>query len=463
MLFCGLVLFLFALGFTAMTKHVPNSGAFYAYALHGLGKGPGIGLALVTVVAYLFLNICFYAFIGFYGGALLDEFLGWHTPWWVCALLAAVLVTVLGARQIDVGAKVLAVLVTAEVAILLVIAIAVLVHGSPEPISFESFSPKAVLFGGGTSALLVLGFGAYLGFEGTAIYAEEARDPHRTVPKATYAVVIALAVFYAFTFWILTVAFGAKGVLSMAAGPKFEDMVMIAGENALGHWAYVVLSILIVTSFMACALSFHNATTRYVFSLARERLLPRKLADLGAVTQAPYRSSLLISAITIVFLAVCAPLVHDVYMGLALWTYAVGVQGLVFAQAMAAISVVVFFLRDRRGHTWWRSVIAPALGAVGLTIGFILIITHFDITSGMEGWINWVLIAPTPVLFVGGFVVSAVLKRRSRQTWEELGYQDETREEREEESVRAASGTTQATASGTKGDEDGSGRVDTYA
>ena len=427
MLLCGLILVLFAFGFTAMTRHVPNSGAFYAYALHGLGKGAGIGLAMVTVFAYVFLNLAFYAFIGFFGNMLCSTLLGADVPWWLCSLVALALVGFLGARQVDVGAKVLAILVGLEIAILLVICLAVLIHGGPEAPSAAGLDPRAVLFGGGTSALLVIGFGAYLGFEGTAIYAEEAKNPGRTVPRATYGVVLGLAVFYAFTFWILTLAFGVDGVLALAASDSFEDMLMVASGQYLGEWAVTAISILVVTSFLACALSFHNASTRYVFSLAREGLLPAKLARLSPRTQAPSRASLLISALALVAIFIAAFTVADPYLGLALWTYATGVQGLVFSQAVAAIAVVAYFVRNRRGHSVWRVLVAPALGALGLTIGFLLIVSNFEITSGMQGWVNVALIAPTPILFLAGFVISAVLRKRRPQTWEELGRGDQQR------------------------------------
>ncbi|WP_394160152.1 APC family permease [Galactobacter valiniphilus] len=428
MLLCGAVLLLFAFGFTAMTLHVPNAGAFYAYARHGLGRGAGVGLALVTLFSYVFLNLAFYAFIGFFGSMLFENLWGIAVPWWACALVAALGVGILGARQVDVGAKVLAVLVTAEVAILLVLAVAVLVQGGPEPVSGAGFDPAHVLFGGGIAALLVIGFGAYLGFEGTAIYAEEARDPDRTVPKATYAVVAGLALFYAFTFWILTVAFGVDGVIAFALGDGFADMVPVAATGYLGAWAGDVISVLIVTSFLACALSFHNASTRYVFSLAREGLLPRRFKRLSARTQAPVAASVAISALAVAALVVAALTIADPYLGLALWTYATGVQGLVFSQAVAAIAVVAYFARDRRGHSLWRVLVAPALGAAGLCLGFVLIVSNFEITSGMQGWVNALLIAPTPILFLAGFAVSAILRRTRPQTWEELGRADQERQ-----------------------------------
>lgn len=367
MLFCGLVLGLFAVGFTAMSAHVPNAGAFYAYALHGLGKGAGMGLAFITVFAYAFLCVSFYAFFGYFAQMTMNDLLGIDMPWWVWSGAAVLIIAFLGVRQIDVGAKVLAVLVTAEVAILLVLALAVIISGGPEPISGAGFNPNNIFFTGGVSALLVIGFGAYLGFEGTAIYAEEAKNPKRTIPLATYISVAALAIFY------------------------------------------------------ACILAFHNAATRYLFSLGRERIMPAAFAKTNPATGSPATASMVLSGICALAIVVAGFSVADAYLGLALWTYATGVQGLVFGQAMAAIAVVAYFLRDRKGHGIWRVLIAPGLGALGLVIGFTMIVMNFEITTGMEGAINWILLAPTPVLFGGGFLYAAWMKRRSPEDFANLG------------------------------------------
>ena len=295
-----------------------------------------------------------------------------------------------------------------------------LAAGGPEPISLASFAPENVFFAAGSGALFVFGFGAYLGFESTAIYAEEARDPARTVPVATYISIAFLGVFYAFTFWILTVAFGIEGVLRLALQDDFQDMVFHAGDAYLGAWASVTMRVLIVTSFFACLLAFHNASSRYLFSLGRERLLPSWLAQTQPTTQAPHHASLVISIVSLVAIAVTIISGADPFLGFALPVYSIGVAGLVFAQAVAAIAVVGFFLRGRRGHSIWRVLVAPALGALGLIVGFVLIATNFDLVTGLQGPVNLALLAPTPALFVAGIVVGIVLKRRRPRHYAEL-------------------------------------------
>ena len=412
-LFCAVVLIFFALGFTAMSKSVRNAGAFYAYVSRGLGKPFGLGVSSVTVFAYISLVISFYGFIGFFAQFTFAELFGLDLPWGVWSLISVAIVAFLGYRKIDVGAKVLAVLLTLEVAILLVFAVAALADGGPEQWSFASFDPANVFFAPAAGTLFVVGFGAYLGFESTAIYSEEAKRPERTIPRATIIAIAFLGIFYAFTFWILTVAFGVEGVVEMARSDAFETMVIEGTGSLAGAWAAFAMKILIVTSFFACVLSFHNACTRYLFSLGREGLLPRALGRSSAKSQSPAAASLTLSALSALGVLIAIVIGADPFLGLALWTYATGVQGLVFAQAVTAFAVVWYFIKDRRGHSLWRVTIAPVLGAIGLAVGFVLIVTNFEVVTGLEGPINQLLLLPTPILFIGGIIVGLVIRARN--------------------------------------------------
>lgn len=422
MLASGVVLILFAIGFTAMSRYVRNTGAFYAYAAAGLGKPIGVGIAFVTIVAYAFLCICFYALLGFYANLTAVHLLGVDLPWDVWAAVSVLVIGFLGYRRIDVGAKVLAVLLTAEITILLIISVAVILQNGPAvgEATAASFDPRNVFLASGASALFVFGFGAFLGFEGTVIYAEEARRPTRTVPRATYIAIAFLAVFYAFTFWALTVAFGADGVIELANSEHFEEMMFIAGENALGAWAAVVMEVLIVTSFFACTLAFHNACSRYLFSLGRERLLPAPLARTHARMRSPHVASLTLTVVCLVAIVVAALAGADPFTGLGLWAYAIGTAGLIFAQGVAAVSVIGFFRRDRRGHRAWTVLVAPVLGAIGLLGAFVVIAVNFELVSGMTGPVNGILLATVPFVFAVGITVGIVMRRRSPERYAAL-------------------------------------------
>ena len=49
---CAVVLLLFAVGFCAMSPHVPDAGAFFTYVRHGLGRPLGMGAAFLALATY---------------------------------------------------------------------------------------------------------------------------------------------------------------------------------------------------------------------------------------------------------------------------------------------------------------------------------------------------------------------------------------------------------------------------
>src|SRR5699024_7311141 len=61
----GLLLVLFAVGYTAMSREIQNAGAFYAYVTEGLGNRQGIAAAILALVSYNMMQIGLYGLFGF--------------------------------------------------------------------------------------------------------------------------------------------------------------------------------------------------------------------------------------------------------------------------------------------------------------------------------------------------------------------------------------------------------------
>ncbi|WP_168929333.1 APC family permease [Nocardioides sp. GY 10113] len=407
MLAAGVVLMLFASGFTAMTRYVRDAGAFYAYTTEGLGAPVGSGAAALTTYGYTALLLGFYGFVAFFAQMTAADLFGIDLPWIVWAVLIAAFIGFLGYRQVDMGAKVLAVLLTAEVALLAVLSLAVLIQGSPEPLTLAPFDPSNWLTAEGAGGLFVLGFGAYIGFEGTAIYAEEARNPERTIPRATYIAIGFLGVFYAFTFYCFIAAFGMDGVVAAAQG-DFESLPFVWADEYLGTLALKVLQVLIVTSFVACLIAFHNACSRYLFSQGRSGLLPAVLGKAHPKHHSPYVGSLALTALSVAALLLTQVVGWDPYLDLGLLAYGTGVVSIVAAQALCAIAVLAFFGRDRRGHSPLRVVVAPVLAVAGLVTGLYLILTNFVVVTGYTGTVNTVLMLLPAVAFASGVAWYAI-------------------------------------------------------
>src|SRR5688500_8314672 len=145
----GLVLLLFSVGYAAMSHQVTNTGAFFAYVGRGLGIGPGVGSAFASLGAYLTIQLAVFGFCGAVMAGQLADQAGIDLSWWVWALTAWALVLGLSALSVDIGAKLLGVLMVLELLSLALVAAAVLLGGGTGGLDLgASFSPGNVFAGG---------------------------------------------------------------------------------------------------------------------------------------------------------------------------------------------------------------------------------------------------------------------------------------------------------------------------
>lgn len=118
--------------------------------------------------------------------------------------------------------------------------------------------------------------------------------------------------------------------------------------------------------------AFHCNTARYHLALSRDGLLPRAMSRTHPRYGSPVVASAaqlgLLAAVVIGFTLAS----QDPYLGMGTSLYGLGVLGIVLLQAIAAAAIVGYFLRHRRGESVWGTIIAPALGGIGLVTGIVL-------------------------------------------------------------------------------------------
>ncbi|MCI0686046.1 MAG: amino acid permease, partial [Sporichthyaceae bacterium] len=189
--------------------------------------------------------------------------------------------TTVGLLRITINARVLALALIAELCIIMLFDLGSLIHAA-DGISLDPLMPDR-LFVDGVGGVLALGMAAFVGYESGPVFAEEARGP-RTVPRATFAALAFLGLFYAFSAWALAIGVGPDRVVDAArdpaAGLPFSVFEASYGP-AYGPPLVSVATVLLVTSIFAAMLSFHNGVARYLFALGRERVLPPALARTG--------------------------------------------------------------------------------------------------------------------------------------------------------------------------------------
>jgi amino acid transporter len=305
-----LLLLLFAAGYTAMASCVTSAGGFYAMIARGLGGQAGGAAAMVAILCYVTLQFGLYGLLGAVAAEALHAQFGLTIPWWVCALVAMATVAGFGYRQIDFSAKVLALFVVAEYVVVLTLDLLILGQGGAQGIDFKSFAPQTVASGNPFIGLLFC-FAAFIGFEATTIYSEEAKDPRRSIPIATYAALLLVGGFYSFSLWCLVLGAGSdKVVATIAALSDPTNLLYALSDTYAGPLLTTVLRGMFIASIYAGLIAFHNSTARYFFSMGREGLLPAPLGWTHARHKSPHVASLLqtvlCAAVVVAFAAVGA-------------------------------------------------------------------------------------------------------------------------------------------------------------
>ena len=363
-LLVGAVLGLFSVGYVAMARHVKNAGAFSAYVARGLGRPCGVGAAWVALLAYNALQCGLYGVVGAAAAPLLDAWFGIAAPWWAIALAAWGLVAVLGVQRVDVNGRVLAALLVAEVAIIALFSAGSLAHPAAGRVALTTLAPDE-LFVPGVGAVLALAVLGFIGFESAVVFAEETRDPRRTVQVATYASVVITAVLYAIAAWAMSVATGPDQIVAASRAESTELVFNQAGSH-LGPTVVDIGRVLFVTSLLAAMISFHNTTARYVFALGRELVIPAAFGRTRRRSGAPVAGSLVQSAVGLAVIVTYAFAGWDPLVRLFFWGGTSGALGVLLLITVTSAAVVGFFARDPHGEDVWRRLAAPAAATVAL-------------------------------------------------------------------------------------------------
>lgn len=419
----GAILGLFAVGFTTMSRHLPNPGGFYSYITAGLGKAVGLGSSFIALVCYYFALIGTYPFGGVVLNSLVhDTYHGPAIPWWIWAVLLFAVVSVLGYFRIDLSAKVLSIFLICELAIVAIYDLCVTVKGGAHGLGGASFAPQAI-FSGSFGLALMFGFGMFGGFEATAIFRDEVRDPKRTIPRATYAVIAVVTVLYTLTTWLFINGYGADKVVAAATADATGSM-KASIELYAGHLAADAATVLVNTSTFAVLLSAHNITARYVYNLSADRILPGWLSGVHVQHGSPHRASIATSA------AVFVGLVPFVLIGSdpeQLYAVLVGVFSytLIVLLFVTGIAIPIYLWRLREpGVTLWNRLIAPALAIVGLGVALFLSTQNFALLiDGSQSLAN-AMFGLVYGVFVVGVVMAWIYRKKRPDVYARIGRQE---------------------------------------
>ena len=423
----GLMLGAFAVGYTAMSTHLTHAGALYAYIARGLGRPIGVGAAWLALVAYLCLAVGLYGGVGAAGVPLLEQWAHLSPPWWALALVAWALTAAMGVARVDLSSRLLAVLLVAEVSLIVLYTVANLARPAPGLTPDEAVASLRLgqLLEPGAGALLVIAVLGFIGFEATVVFSEEARDRRRTVPLATFAAIAITCLLYAMASWGVILAAGPDQVVDQARELGPELFFNLASAR-IGSLVADVGHVLFLTSIVAALVSFHATLARYAFALGREQVLSSWLGRTSVRTGAPIAASLLQSAIGLAVIVIHAVVGWDPLTQLFFLFGAAGGYGVLILLTLCSIAILRFFFANRQGHSRWTAFAAPCAATVLLGVTMVLATANLPTLLGVAT--GDPLVQVLPAVAIGALALGTcwglILRARRPQAYAAVGLGD---------------------------------------
>ncbi|MDI9976811.1 amino acid permease [Rhodococcus sp. IEGM 1307] len=272
LLIAGVGQFLVALVFSEVVAQFPVAGGVYPWARRLWGRK----WAWMTGWVYLFALLATIAGVAYGAGPFVATVVGFTpsvTTTIVCALAVLVLATVINFG----GTKILGYAAifgfAAELVGALVVGIWLLVaerhHGLG--VLFDSFGAQGShSFLYAFLAASLIGVFQYYGFEACGDVAEEVKNPGIQIPKSMRRTIYiggAAATFVCLSLILSVVDFGA--VIS----GEDPDPVATILSDAFGPIGAKIVIVVVLISFVSCALSLQAAASRLIYSYARDGMI----------------------------------------------------------------------------------------------------------------------------------------------------------------------------------------------
>ncbi|MBT2266049.1 APC family permease [Rhodococcus erythropolis] len=415
----GIVMLFFSVGFSAMVRNIPRPGAFYAYISAGLGRRVGLGAGYLAAANYIVGGASFFFFGGITVHGLMLSSFNIDVPWWAYALFFLVIVSVFSYRGMQFNVRILVPVVLVELALVAAFNIGTLIRGGPTGYATDVFTWEAFTSGPiAVAALFVLAL--FAGWETTAVYREEVHNPDRAIPRATYLLAAFVSLFYGLVAWCLIIALGTdKAVEATAADPAGSFSTAIA--HSLGGASGQILTVLIITSIIACELSIANASSRYLYSFSVDKMIPHGFSKVHDRLGSPHRAAVLNIAIMVIAALVMFIVSRD---PVEIYVAATGVLMFAFEALMLlmSIAVVVYFRRNRgTGEPLWKVVIAPIVSSCIFACLLYVSAINSDLILGERTTLVPVLFALVAVFFIVGFGYASFLANRRPADFHRIG------------------------------------------
>ncbi|MTJ65028.1 APC family permease [Nocardia seriolae] len=422
------VLAIFTVGYTTMAKHITATGAFYGFISFGLGRTAGLSAGLLATFAYMVFEPSLIGIFSSFAHNTVSDQVGVDIPWWGFAILMLVINGLGTWFGVAVAERLLIVLLVTEVTVLTVMGVSVLLHGGgPDGISLAPINPVNAFHGASAGLGLFFAFWSWVGFESTAIYGEESKNPKRIIPRATMIAVLGVGFFYLFISWMTISGSGSDKAMELAASDNPMNLFFAPTERYVGYWAVDTMQWLMVTGSLACGMAFHNCASRYLYALGREDVVPALERTIGKThphNGSPYIAGLVQTIFSAVIVLAFGLAGKDPYASLYTLMAVLGTMAILIVQAVCSFAVIAYF-RNNHPETrhWFKTLVAPLVGGIAMIGVVLLLVVNMDTAAGAEA--GSLILKATPYLVaavvIAGLGYALFLKRTDPSRYALLG------------------------------------------
>jgi amino acid transporter len=275
--------------YSEFSREIPSSGSAYTFVAEGLGTHASLLTAWVGLIAIVLGVPYSFVLLSANLQALMIRWLGLNLPWafWFVLLLGiAFAMCAWGVRE---SMNVDLTFFVFEIIICLILAAIVLFHaGQSGGLSLLPFTTAGVPRNGNIVAGIIFAILSFIGFETAATLGEETRNPHRNIPRAVFGSMIVVGIFYILMTYVGTIGYGINHMASgFANDPAPFDTI---GRHYSSPIFVGLIDIAGLLSFFSAALAIINGGARIMYTVGRDKILPRWTAWLHPQRQTPIGS-----------------------------------------------------------------------------------------------------------------------------------------------------------------------------
>lgn len=276
----ALIVYLVMMCLAELSVAMPYTGSFHVYATKFLGPGTGFTVAILYWLTWtIALGSEFTAV-----GLLMQKWFP-GSPVWVWSAIFIVSIFVLNTVSVKWFAETEAWLASVKVfAIIGFIVLGALAIFGALPLQSGEEAPGFSnifadgLFPNGFMAVFTVMLTVNFAFSGTeliGVAAGEAKDPERSIPRAIHGTLWRLAIFF-----VMAIAVMSALIPYQNAGVEQSPFVTVF-EMIGVPYAADLMNFVIITAILSAANSGLYASTRMLWSLANEGMVPKQLASVN--------------------------------------------------------------------------------------------------------------------------------------------------------------------------------------